>query len=148
LLLAGSRDAGGCEGGGMNNKPLPAGSCGACRKVRGRPLFSYLRRVVGCSGSRIEHLLMEGRIAPETTNFEPFYQVLLRLVRDRPMPAKQFAYAVHRLAGAYRIRDKSFEVRGLPNLRICADQFIGDVRRAGNDLLWVREPRIAAAPRC
>lgn len=61
------------------------------------------------------------------------------------MTAEQFAYAIHRLAKAYRVRDKSFELRGLPNLRICADQFIGDVRLVGEEIMWVREPAIAAA---
>lgn len=129
-----------------DSEPLPmAGAQGPCRAIRGRPLFAYMRSVKNCSGSKIDHLLGEGRIDIKRTNFDDFMDVMKRLLRDSPMPASKFAASVKRFSNTYGIRDQSFVKRGMLNLTYASDLFIGDVRLVGGDICYVHNPAIAAA---
>lgn len=120
-----------------------AGASGPCRSVRGSPLFSYLRAVQNCAGSKIDHLLRGGPIWHKRVNFEIFIEIIKRLLRDKPMPASEFQYAVSRLAATYRIRDVSFRSRGMFDFYACSNQIIGDVRLVDGEIVCIRNNDVA-----
>lgn len=118
---------------------------GSCRSVHGKPLFAYMRSTVKCEGSKIYHLLSGGLIRIKFTKIDYFLAVLRRILRDRPMPAKEFRYAVHRLYREYNPAAQSFRNRGMKDFSYITDWIIGDVRLVNGEIEYIENCAIAEA---
>lgn len=89
----------------------------------------YMRAVIGCDGSKIEHLLRRDSIDHyQLRRIDCLMAVIKRLLRNGPIPASGFSYAMNRLARAYLVLDRSFTYWEVPNPYYCDAQLIGIVR--------------------
>lgn len=120
-----------------------AGTCGACRNVRGRPLFVYLKSVRNCAGSKIEHLLSGGLIKRDMMRADYFKAVMLRILRDKPMPAREFKYMALMVINEYGVTDSELERRGMRGFRYLPSIAIGSVCAVDGEIIFHENRSIA-----
>lgn len=121
-----------------------AGENGKCREVNDFPLFTFLRSVVDCEGSKIEYLLAGGRVNHKREKTLTFLAVVRRMLRDRPMPADEFHAAIQLAHRRYGPTEFALENRGCTFLSYTCN-LIGQVELTDGRFVYMREPRIAIA---
>lgn len=120
-----------------------AGSLGPCRRGGSSPLFMYMRSVRYCEGSKIEHLLGSGTIYHKRDRFDEFMALAKRLLRDAPMCASQFEYAVRKLKVRTGVQDRSLFSRGMDEF-VAPCALIGEVRLINDEIVCFRNHEIAS----